>query len=394
MPRPSSTAAALAGAGALLTPGFIDIHGHGGGGFSYDDGPDAIRVARALHRAHGTTRAVVSLVTAPLETLERRVAMIADLIETDPDILGSHLEGPFLDPGHKGAHDLSLLRDPSLAAVERLLAAGRGTVRQVTLAPELPGGHDAIRAIVAAGAAAAVGHTDADLDATRAAFDAGATILTHAFNAMPPLHHRDPGPVGAAASDPRVTLEVIADGVHLHPEIVRLAFLAAPGRVALVTDAMAAAGAADGRYELGSLEVDVVDGIARLADGGAIAGSTLTQDAALRFSVAAECRSSTPSAPSPSFPRARSGGTTSARSRRRRSPMPCCCRRTSTSAACGSAAHPPERAAIRGCTGVGRRGVRPLHPPDATAAPPQESRDRRFLPRDLSGPGSPLEEFG
>ena len=259
-------AAALAGAGAILTPGFIDIHGHGGAGFAYDDGPDAIRAARAMHRAHGTTRAVLSLVTAPLETLERRAAMIADLVETDADILGSHLEGPFLDPGHKGAHTESLLRAPDAASVDRLL--------------------EAVRAVVAAGAAAAVGHTDADAAMCRAAFDAGATILTHAFNAMPPLHHREPGPVGAAASDPRVTLEVIADGVHLAPEIVRLAFSAAPGRVALVTDAMAAAGAADGRYDLGSLAVDVVDGTARLVEGGAIAGSTLTQDAALRFSVA------------------------------------------------------------------------------------------------------------
>ncbi|MFH8250584.1 N-acetylglucosamine-6-phosphate deacetylase [Microbacterium sp. B2969] len=278
---------AAAGAGALLTPGFIDLHGHGGGGFAYDDGPEAVRGARALHRAHGTTRAVVSLVTAPLETLERRAAMVADLTESDADILGSHLEGPFLDPGHKGAHDPSLLRAPDPAAVERLLAAGRGTVRQVTIAPELEGGLPAVRAIVASGGAAAVGHTDADADMARAAFDAGATILTHAFNAMPGLHHRNPGPVGAAASDPRVTLEVIADGVHLAPEIVRLAFAAAPGRIALVTDAMAAAGAADGDYDLGSLSVEVRGGIARLAGGGAIAGSTLTQDAALRVAVSA-----------------------------------------------------------------------------------------------------------
>ncbi|MET0828980.1 MAG: amidohydrolase family protein [Microbacterium sp.] len=288
--RPDDTVVdgiASAGAGALLTPGFIDIHGHGGAGESYDDGPDAIRTARALHRAHGTTRAVISLVTAPLDTLERRAAMVADLVATDADILGSHLEGPFLDPGHKGAHDETLLRAPEPGAVERLLAAGRGTVRQVTLAPELPGALEAIRLIVAAGAAAAVGHTGADLGAARAAFDAGATILTHAFNAMPGLHHRDPGPVAAAASDSRVTLEVIADGVHLHPEVVRIAFAAAPGRVALVTDAMAAAGHADGRYELGALGVHVTDGVARLAVGGAIAGSTLTQDAALRRTVAA-----------------------------------------------------------------------------------------------------------
>jgi N-acetylglucosamine-6-phosphate deacetylase len=280
-------AVGLVGAGAVLTPGFVDLHGHGGGGHSYDDGPEAIRAARDLHRAHGTTRAVVSLVTAPLETLERRAAMVADLVRTDADILGSHLEGPFLEPGHKGAHDETLLRPPTIDAVARLLDAGRGTVRQVTLAPELPGGMDAVRAVVASGAAAAVGHTAADSDAAAAAFDAGATILTHAFNAMPGLHHRHPGPVGAATADPRVTLEVIADGVHLAPEIVRIAFAGAPGRVALVTDAMAAAGASDGRYDLGTLEVDVIDGVARLAAGGAIAGSTLTQDAALRNAVAA-----------------------------------------------------------------------------------------------------------
>jgi N-acetylglucosamine-6-phosphate deacetylase len=280
----------VAGAGAVLTPGFIDIHGHGGAGESYDDGPEAIRTARALHRAHGTTRAVISLVTAPLEVMERRAAMVADLAATDADILGSHLEGPFLDPGHAGAHDATLLREPDPAAVKRLLDAGRGTVRQVTLAPELPGGLEAIRMIVAARTAAAVGHTGAGAAATAAAFDAGATILTHAFNAMPGLHHRHPGPVAAAASDPRVTLEVIGDGVHLHPEVVRIAFAAAPGRIALVTDAMAAAGHADGRYELGALGIDVVDGVARVVGGGAIAGSTLTQDAALRRAVGAGVR--------------------------------------------------------------------------------------------------------
>ncbi|GAA5038734.1 N-acetylglucosamine-6-phosphate deacetylase [Microbacterium fluvii] len=280
-------ATAVAGPGAVLTPGFIDIHGHGGGGFAYDDGPDAIRAARALHRAHGTTRAVVSLVTAALPDLERRATMVADLVASDPDILGSHLEGPFLDLARKGAHTPELLRAPATDAVERLLAAGGGSIRQITLAPELPGGLDAVRLVVAAGATAAVGHTSADYAQAAAAFDAGATILTHAFNAMPGLHHRDPGPVAAAAADARVTLEVIADGVHLHPEVVRIAFAAAPGRIALITDAMAAAGHPDGRYELGGLGVDVRDGVARLVEGGAIAGSTLTQDAALRLTVAA-----------------------------------------------------------------------------------------------------------
>lgn len=275
-----------AGPRAVLTPGFVDIHGHGGGGAAYDDGAEAIRAARALHRAHGTTRAVISLVTASLDDLARRVSTIADLAETDAAVLGSHLEGPFLDPGHHGAHDPGLLVAPAPDAVDRLLEAGRGTVRQVTIAPELPGALAAIERITAAGAAAAVGHTDADADVTRRAFDAGATILTHAFNAMPGLHHRAPGPVGAATGDPRVTVEVIADGVHLHPDILRIVFAAAPGRVALVTDAMAAAGSADGEYLLGALRVRVENTVARLTDG-TIAGSTLTQDAALRTAIAA-----------------------------------------------------------------------------------------------------------
>lgn len=280
-------AAATAGIGALLTPGFIDIHGHGGAGASFDDGVEAIRTARALHREHGTTRAVVSLVTAPLDDLARRVAEVADLSESDADILGSHLEGPFLDPGHHGAHEPSLLRAPRAEDVARLLAAGRGTVRQVTIAPELPGGLDAIRLIVAAGAAAAVGHTDADATMAVAAFDAGASILTHAFNAMPGIHHRAPGPVLAAAADRRVVLEGIADDVHLDPHVVKLLFDSAPGRVALITDAMAAAGSADGHYDLGAVSVTVRDGVARADETGSIAGSTLTQDVALQRAVAA-----------------------------------------------------------------------------------------------------------
>ena len=280
-------AAEVAGPGALLTPGFVDIHGHGGAGSSFDDGADAIRRGRDLHRAHGTTRAVISLVTGPLDALARGVAGIADLTETDVDILGSHLEGPFLDPGHHGAHEPSLLRHPATQDVARLLEAGRGTVRQVTIAPELPGGLDAIRQIVAAGAAAAVGHTDADADTAVAAFDAGATILTHAFNAMPGIHHRAPGPVLAAAADHRVVLEAIADNVHLDPHVIKLVFDAAPERVALITDAMAAAGSADGHYDLGAVRVTVEAGIARADDTGSIAGSTLTQDVALQRAVQA-----------------------------------------------------------------------------------------------------------
>lgn len=275
------------GEGAILSPGFVDIHGHGGAGVAYDDGIDAIRTARAMHLEHGTTSAVISLVTAPLDALERSVVAIAELMQTDTDILGSHLEGPWLDPGHHGAHEPSLLRNPTHESVARLLTAGAGTVRQITIAPELEGGMAAIEQIVAGGAIAAVGHTDATETQARAAFDAGARLLTHAFNAMRPIHHRAPGPVLAAAADERVTLEGIADGVHLHADVIRLLFQVAPKRVALVTDAMAAAGSADGHYDLGAVKVTVKDGIARADDTGSIAGSTLTQDVALRTTVAA-----------------------------------------------------------------------------------------------------------
>lgn len=278
---------AIDAAGAYLTPGFVDIHGHGGGGASYDDGADAITAARAVHLRHGTTRAVLSLVTASVDDLVSRVAAIAALAERDATILGSHLEGPFLDPGHKGAHTEVLLRAPDAEAIARLVTAGHGTLRQVTLAPELPGGLEAIAQFVAGGATVAVGHTNATAGEAAAAFDAGATLLTHAFNAMPGIHHRSPGPIVAAMRDDRVTLELIADGFHVHPDVLALAFAGAPGRIALITDAMAAAGAPDGAYELGGLAVTVEGGRARLQGVGSIAGSTLTQDAALRVAVAA-----------------------------------------------------------------------------------------------------------
>lgn len=277
----------IAGPDAVLTPGFVDLHGHGGGGCNHDDGADAVRTARAVHRAHGTTRAVLSLVTASVDDLAARVAMIADLAASDPGILGSHLEGPFLDPGHKGAHTEGLLRAPEPADVAVLLDAGRGTIRQITLAPELAGAGAAIERFRAAGTVVAVGHTGADADHARAAFDAGATLLTHAFNAMPGIHHRAPGPVAAALGDDRVVLEVIADGVHVDLGLIAVLFRAAGDRIALITDAMSAAGAPDGSYELGGLAVTVTDGVARLTGSGAIAGSTLTQDVALRRVVGA-----------------------------------------------------------------------------------------------------------
>lgn len=274
-------------AGRHLTPGFIDLHCHGAGGASFDEGAEAIATALAVHHRHGTTRAVLSLVTASQVDLESRLAVVAAEAERNPLVLGAHLEGPFLDATFRGAHDPALLRSPVPESVERLIAAGRGQIRQVTIAPDLPGAADALARFVAAGVRVAVGHTSADYATARAAFDAGASILTHAFNGMNGIHHRAPGPVIAAMDSPGVVLELINDGVHVHPSVVRLAFAGSPGRIAFVTDAMAATGASDGIYMLGSLAVEVTDGVARLREGGAIAGSTLTLDAALRNAVTA-----------------------------------------------------------------------------------------------------------
>ncbi|WIE71800.1 N-acetylglucosamine-6-phosphate deacetylase [Curtobacterium sp. MCJR17_020] len=268
---------------AVLTPGFIDLHGHGGATESYED--DSFAESLAVHRAHGTTRSVLSLVANPVPALAQSLARIRSVMATDPLVLGVHLEGPFLSPHNKGAHNESFLIEPSPAAVDALLEAGEGVIRQVTIAPELPGALDAVRRFVAAGVTVAVGHTVGTYDQARAAFDAGATLLTHAFNAMPGLHHRAPGPIGAAVADDRVTLELILDAVHVHPVVADTLLRAAPGRVALITDAMGAAGAADGSYRLGSLDVIVTDGVAHVAGTDTIAGSTLTQDVALRNAV-------------------------------------------------------------------------------------------------------------
>jgi N-acetylglucosamine-6-phosphate deacetylase len=271
--------------GHWLTPGFIDLHCHGGGGFSFDAGDGELIDALTVHRAHGTTRSVISLVSNPIEQLRLSLATIADLSERDPLVLGSHLEGPFLAPGKRGAHNPAFLCDPGPEMLEELLGAARGTLRQITIAPELPNALESIGVLTEAGVVVAVGHTEADYATTKEAFEVGARLLTHAFNAMPDIHHRAPGPVIAAFEDNHVVLELVLDGVHVHPKVAELAFTAAPGRVALITDAMAAAGGVDGDYLLGSLHVTVTDGRAVLATGTSIAGSTLLLDAALRNAI-------------------------------------------------------------------------------------------------------------
>ncbi|TDC51628.1 N-acetylglucosamine-6-phosphate deacetylase [Jiangella ureilytica] len=287
---PSPTPADRDLAGSWLIPGFVDMHTHGGGGGTVVGAdPEAIHTFVATHRRHGTTSVVASLVSGEYDALERDVRALAEL--TDDGLLaGVHLEGPWISPARKGAHDERTLRAPEPAAVERLLTAGHGTVRMVTVAPELEHGLDAVRAVAAAGAVAAVGHTDATYDTARAAIDAGATVATHLFNAMAPVHHRDPGPIVALLEDERVTVELILDGVHLHPAVAGLvrsatASASGPGRVAFVTDAMDATDIGDGDYVLGGLAVRVEDGVARLVEGGSIAGSTLTMDRAFRFAV-------------------------------------------------------------------------------------------------------------
>lgn len=265
-----------------LAPGYVDVHNHGGGGAAFAQDPTT---AAALHRSHGTTSVVASLVTQSLDELDGQIRRLAPLVEAG-DLAGIHLEGPWLSPDYKGAHPVDKLRDPLKADVERLLDAGRGTVRMVTIAPEREGALAAIAAIVQRGAVAAIGHTAATYEQTLAAIDAGATGATHLFNAMPGLKHRAPGPVLALLEDARVWPELIADGVHVRPELVAWV-MHINDRVVLITDAMAATGCADGAYVLGDLPVDVSGGVAHIAGTDTIAGSTLTLDRAVANVIAA-----------------------------------------------------------------------------------------------------------
>lgn len=281
----------------------LDIHCHGGAGADFASGPEAARRAAAYHRA--TRSAVVaSLVSAPAEHLLQRVADLAPLV-ADGTIAGIHLEGPFLAPGRRGAHDPAALCLPDVALVDRLVAhaAAAGVpeaIRHWTFAPELPGAKALIERLAGHRIVPAIGHTEADTPTVDAAIEqiVAATgrpaLVTHLFNGMPPLHHRAGGPVAAAlaaAARGEAVLEVIADGVHLAPEVVRLVFdLVGADAIALVSDATSASGMGDGRFVLGGLPVVVADGVARL-DGspglGPIAGSTATLASCVAWAVTA-----------------------------------------------------------------------------------------------------------
>ncbi|TDU04781.1 N-acetylglucosamine-6-phosphate deacetylase [Streptomyces sp. 846.5] len=284
---PVGTAPPLDLQGYTIVPGFVDIHVHGGGGASYASGiAEEALVAARTHLEHGTTTTVASTVTGEIDEVCRQASVLSELVE-DGLLAGVHFEGPFISINRCGAHQPDLLRDPDPALVRKLVDAARGTAKMVTLAPELEGGIESIRLLKELGVIAAIGHTDANYDKVRQGIEAGATVATHLFNAMPAIGHRAPGPIVALLEDERITVELIGDGVHLHPAVIDLAMTGAGlDRVALITDAMAAAGFGDGLYPLGPLQVRVEDGVARLVEGGSIAGSTLTLDVAFRRAVA------------------------------------------------------------------------------------------------------------
>ncbi|NEC66951.1 N-acetylglucosamine-6-phosphate deacetylase [Streptomyces sp. SID9727] len=272
--------------GHWIVPGFVDMHNHGGGGASFTSGTvDEVLTGVRTHREHGTTTLVASTVTGEMDFLAERAGILSELVEQG-DLAGIHFEGPFISPCRKGAHSEALLRHPDPAEVRKLMDAARGTAKMFTLATELPGGIESVRLLAEHGVIAAIGHTDATYEQTVEAIDAGATVATHLYNAMPGIGHRAPGPITALLEDERITIELINDGTHLHPAALGLAYHhAGADRVALITDAMDAAGFGDGRYQLGPLAVNVENGVARLVEGNSIAGSTLTLDTAFHRAV-------------------------------------------------------------------------------------------------------------
>ena len=279
----------------MVLPGLVDIHTHGGGGASYPDAttPEEALVAVREHRAHGTTTLVASLVTAAPDTLRQRVGVLSGLADAG-EIAGIHLEGPFVSTARCGAQDPALIQVPDADLTRELATLARGHLVTMTVAPELVGVRGeggVVDVLIGAGALPSFGHTDASWRQTTAALvDArarlaarpgrrsGRATVTHLFNGMRPMTHRDPGPIPvflAAAARGEVVVELIGDGTHVAPEMVQSVFsLVGAGNVVLVTDAMAAAGMPDGAYRLGSQDVTVAGGVARLTHGGSIAGGT------------------------------------------------------------------------------------------------------------------------
>ncbi len=285
--RPALDAPVVDLEGAWVLPGYVDMHMHGGGGHSVADSLQDMRGAVAFHRRHGTTSTLVTLMTASVEELSEQLSWAAALTRqgatSQGSVLGSHLEGPFLSARRCGAQNAAHMIAPSLQVLQTLLEAASRSLRMITLAPELPGALELIAPLRAAGVIVALGHSDASYEQAKAAIAAGANHATHLFNAMPPLHHRRPGLVGAALESD-LPCELINDGRHVHPAVIRVVFdtLSCP---LLVTDAIDATGVGDGRFELGGQLVEVRDGEARLLSTGSLAGSTLTMDAALRRAV-------------------------------------------------------------------------------------------------------------
>ena len=273
----------------VLAPGFMDLHVHGGAGADFMDGSvEAVRRVCAFHARHGTVALAATTLSAGRAEVTAAIAAAAE-VARDPRpgearVAAINIEGPYLNPAKAGAQDPAALRAVVRGEVEEWLAAAGDLPVAMTVAPEVDGVMKLI-AELAGRVTFSIGHTEADEDLASRALAAGACRFTHLWNAMPPLHHRRPGAVGAAlAAGPDVVLELIADGLHVHPLLLAATFRAAPRRVALITDAIRAAGMPDGRYGLARLEVEVREGGARLPSG-ALAGSLLTMDAAVRTMV-------------------------------------------------------------------------------------------------------------